>query len=182
MLLDVLATTARKDDGATKGSAWWERPDTIQEVAQESRDSKLSDRYGACGAARAYLGVSTDEEDAARAGAAVESFAAENGLNIVGTYVEGEAGAKVERPELFRLIADSRPRDVLLIEQADRLSRLTAADWQKLRSGLDTKPLRIIALDLPASSYALGAVDRIMCHMFNDMMLDVLAAIARKNH
>jgi hypothetical protein len=38
----------------------------------------------------------------------------------------------VARPELFRLIADSRPDDVLLIEQVDRLSRLTATDWQSL--------------------------------------------------
>ncbi len=80
--------------------------------------------------ARSYLRASTDEQDATRARAAVESFAAEHGLNIVGKYVENESGAKLARPELFRLIADSRPDDVLLIEQVDRLSRLTAADWQ----------------------------------------------------
>jgi len=81
--------------------------------------------------ARSYLRASTDEQDATRARAAVESFAAERGLNIVGKYVENESGAKLARPELFRPIADSRPDDVLLIEQVDRLSRLTAADWQK---------------------------------------------------
>lgn len=41
------------------------------------------------------------------------------GLPIVGTYVENESGAKLARPELFRLIADSKPGDVLLIEQVD---------------------------------------------------------------
>jgi DNA invertase Pin-like site-specific DNA recombinase len=32
-------------------------------------------------------------------------------------------------PELFRLLADARPGDMLLVEQVDRLSRLTASDW-----------------------------------------------------
>ena len=57
-------------------------------------------------------------------GSRMVSFAAKHGLNIVGKYVENESGAKLARPELFRLIADSRPDDVLLIEQVDRLSRL----------------------------------------------------------
>ena len=78
--------------------------------------------------ARSYLRASTNEQDASRARAAVEAFAAEHGLHIVGTYTENESGAKLARPELFRLIADSRPGDVLLIEQVDRLSRLNDTD------------------------------------------------------
>lgn len=84
--------------------------------------------------ARAYLRASTSEQDASRAREQVEAFAAERGLPIVGTYVENESGAKLARPELFRLIADLRPGDVLLVEQVDRLSRLTDADWRKLRA------------------------------------------------
>jgi len=75
--------------------------------------------------ARAYLRASTVEQDASRAREQIEAFAAERGLPIVGTYVENESGAKLARPELFRLLADSKPGDVLLIEQVDRLSRLT---------------------------------------------------------
>ena len=52
-------------------------------------------------------------------------------------YVENESGAKLDRPELFRLLRDSRPGDILLIEQVDRLSRLTTDDWQKLRALID---------------------------------------------
>jgi DNA invertase Pin-like site-specific DNA recombinase len=47
--------------------------------------------------------------------------------------------------------ADSRPSDVLLVEQVDRLSRLTTSDWQKLRAELDAKRVRVVALDLPKS-------------------------------
>ena len=42
-------------------------------------------------------------------------------------------GAKLQRPELFRLLGDSKPGDILLVEAIDRLSRLTTADWLKLQ-------------------------------------------------
>src|SRR5271166_3278798 len=135
--------------------------------------------------ARSYLRASTDEQDATRARAAIEAFAAEHGLNIVGTYVENESGAKLARPELFRLIADSRPGDVLLIEQVDRLSRLTSADWQKLRAELDAKQVRVVALDLPTSWMLAAPGDEFTARMFaaiNAMLLDMLAAVARKDY
>ena len=99
--------------------------------------------------ARSYLRASTDEQDASRARSEIEIFAAERGLVIAGTYVENESGAKLARPELFRLIADSRAGDVLLVEQVDRLTRLTDADWRKLRSELEEKQIRIVSVDLP---------------------------------
>src|ERR1700689_3013303 len=101
--------------------------------------------------ARAYLRASTVAQDASRARQDVEKFAAERGLPLVGTYVKNESGAKLQRPELFRLLADSKPGDVLLTEQVDRLSRLTDADWRKLRSELEAKQVRVVALDLPTS-------------------------------
>src|SRR5580693_2694171 len=96
--------------------------------------------------ARSYLRASTNEQDATRARSHVEKFAADHGLTIAGSYVENESGAKLARPELFRLIADSRPGDVLLIEQVDRLSRLTDSDWRKLRAELEARKIRVVAL------------------------------------
>ncbi len=135
--------------------------------------------------ARSYLRASTDEQDATRAKEQVEAFAAEHGLMIVGTYTEHESGAKLARPELFRLIADSKPGDVLLIEQVDRLSRLTEGDWRKLRAELDAKQIRVVALDLPTSWMLANEGDDFTRRMFgavNAMMLDVLAAVARKDY
>lgn len=135
--------------------------------------------------ARSYLRASTDEQDASRARAQIEAFAAERGLTVAGTYVENESGAKLARPELFRLIADSRPGDVLLIEQVDRLSRLTDGDWRKLRAALDAKQVRVVALDLPTSWMLANTGDDFTTRMFaavNAMMLDVLAAVARKDY
>lgn len=135
--------------------------------------------------ARCYLRASTDEQDATRARGQVEAFAAEHDLTIAGTYVENESGAKLARPELFRLLADSRPGDVLLIEQVDRLSRLTSSDWQKLRADLDARHIRVVALDLPTSWMLAAPADDFTTRMFaavNAMMLDVLAAVARKDY
>jgi DNA invertase Pin-like site-specific DNA recombinase len=47
---------------------------------------------------------------------------------IVSWYVKNEIGAKLARPELFKLLADAHEGDILLVKQVDRLSRLTAAD------------------------------------------------------
>ncbi len=134
---------------------------------------------------RAYLRASTDQQDATRARAALDAFAAERGLRIAGRYVENESGAKLARPELFRLLADSEPGDVLLIEQVDRLARLTAADWQQLRAEIDARQVRIVALDLPTSWSLATADDEFTGRMLaavNGMLLDMLAAIARKDY
>ncbi|WP_182085954.1 recombinase family protein [Aureimonas sp. ME7] len=135
--------------------------------------------------ARLYLRASTDEQDAERARADLEAFAEDHGLRVAGTYVENDSCAKLARPELFRLLRDSRPGDVLVIEQVDRLSRLTAQDWQKLRAELDTRQVRVVALDLPTSWMLTAPSDEFTGRMFqaiNGMMLDVLAAVARKDY
>jgi DNA invertase Pin-like site-specific DNA recombinase len=135
---------------------------------------------------RAYLRASTDDQDANRARDQLKAFAAERGLKIAAFYVENESGAKLARPELFRLLADSEPGDILLIEQVDRLSRLTTGDWQKLRAEMAARRVRVVALDLPTSwQMAASNGDDFTSRMFeaiNNMMLDMLAAVARKDY
>lgn len=135
---------------------------------------------------RAYLRASTDKQDANRARSDLEAFARDRKLAIAAWYVENESGATLRRPELFRLLDDSTPGDVLLIEQVDRLSRLNAADWDSLKTQLQQKQVRVVALDLPTSWQLLDAGrDELMQRMLsalNGMMLDMLAAIARKDY
>jgi DNA invertase Pin-like site-specific DNA recombinase len=134
---------------------------------------------------RIYLRASTSSQDAERAREQVEAFAAEHGLTIAAAYTENESGASLARPELFRLISDSKPGDILLIEQVDRLSRLSASDWLKLRAELDAKQIRVVALDLPTSWQLADTKDEFTSRMFgaiNGMLLDMLAAISRKDY
>lgn len=135
--------------------------------------------------ARAYLRASTSEQDATRAADTLEAFAAEHGLTIAARYAENESGTKLARPELFRLLADSKPGDVLLVEQVDRLSRLTEGDWKRLRAEIEARQVRIVALDLPTSWQLAAPADEFTGRMLgalNGMLLDMLAAIARKDY
>ena len=135
---------------------------------------------------RAYLRASTDEQDATRAKDQLKAFAAERGLEIVASYIENESGAKLARPELFRLLSDAHQGDILLVEQVDRLSRLTATDWEQLKHALAAKHIRVVALDLPTSwTMAAKVADQFTSRMFeaiNGMLLDMLAAVARKDY
>lgn len=134
---------------------------------------------------RAYLRASTVEQDASRAKADLQAFAKERDLKIAAFYVENESGASLQRPELFRLLAECHEGDVLLIEQVDRLSRLNAADWSKLKTELQVRKVRVVALDLPTSWMMATSTDEMTSRMMdalNGMMLDMLAAIARKDY
>ncbi|MGV2049986.1 recombinase family protein [Agrobacterium sp. 22-209-1] len=135
---------------------------------------------------RAYLRASTQEQDASRARADLQSFADERGLKIAAYYIENESGASLKRPELFRLLSDCQPGDTILVEQVDRLSRLNAADWERLKDQIRSRRVRVVALDLPTSwSLATAGTDDIQSRMLdaiNGMMLDMLAAIARKDY
>lgn len=135
---------------------------------------------------RAYLRASTKDQDADRARGDLERFAAERGLKIAARYTENESGAKLDRPELFRLLADSDAGDVLLVEQVDRLSRLNSEDWSRLKAEITAKRVRVVALDLPTSHQLIQTGgDEFTARMLdaiNGMMLDMLAAIARKDY
>jgi len=135
---------------------------------------------------RAYLRASTDEQNASRARDQLRAFVAERGLKIAACYTENESGAKLARPELFRLLDDAEPGDILLVEQVDRLSRLTAPDWERLKAELTSRHVRVVALDLPTSwMMATKSPDEFTGRMFeaiNGMLLDVLAAVARKDY
>lgn len=135
---------------------------------------------------RAYLRASTKEQDANRARADLEAFAKDRGLSVASWYVENESGTRLDRPELFRLLADAHAGDVILCEQVDRLSRLKGDDWQTLRAQIAAKRLRVVALDLPTSwQLTAGNGDEFtqrMADAINGMLLDMLAAIARKDY
>ncbi len=135
---------------------------------------------------RAYLRASTDDQDAGRARSDLETFAADRGLRVAAWYTENESGAKLDRPELFRLIEDASPGDVLLVEQVDRLSRLSTDDWEALKLKLNHKKIRVVALDLPTSWMGAEArhddATQAMLDAVNRMLLDMLAVVARKDY
>ncbi|GAB2782021.1 recombinase family protein [Halomonas shantousis] len=136
---------------------------------------------------RGYLRASTDDQDANRARESLAQFAADKGTEVVAWYAESVSGTKAERSELMRLLSDAKPGDVLLVEGVDRLTRLTHCDWDALKRAITDAGVRIVSLDLPTSHAAIKPSDNDqftarMLDAVNGMLLDMLAAIARKDY
>ncbi len=66
--------------------------------------------------ARIYERVSTSEQDLKRQ-ADIEKTAIASGFYIAGIYREKASGARADRPELLRMIADLQPGDVVIAEK-----------------------------------------------------------------
>ena len=136
---------------------------------------------------RAYLRASTKEQDAERAKSELIAFAGEHGHKIAAFYTENESGATLERSQLMKLIDDAYDGDVILVEQIDRLARLNQADWDTLKQMLAKKKLAVVSKELPTSYMAFQADSNTkfmtsILQAINSMMLDMLAAIARKDY
>lgn len=134
-----------------------------------------------------YLRASTSEQDANRAKTSLIEFLEAKGHRAAGWYIENASGASLKRPELMRLLDDAEEGDAILVEQIDRLSRLDDNSWHHLKEMLAKKKLKVISLDLPTSHMALvpTASDDFTAAVLkaiNGMMMDMLAAVARKDY
>ncbi len=134
-----------------------------------------------------YLRASTNDQNAKRAQNTLLQFAQQKGHRVAGWYIENESGASLQRPELLRLLDDAAVGDAILIEQIDRLSRLDESSWFTLKEMLLQKELKVISLDLPTSHLAFSSqitdeFTNSMMKAINGMMMDMLAAIARKDY
>lgn len=136
---------------------------------------------------RAYLRASTSEQDATRAKNTLKDFADKFEHKIAAFYIENVSGNLLNRPELIRLLDESSPGDILLVESIDRLSRLKEKDWGTLVKLIDEKEIRIVSLDLPTSQIVFNKFpsDDFMNSILkavNKMLLDILAAGAYKEY
>ena len=134
--------------------------------------------------ARLYLRASTNDQDAERAKQSLLDFAQDKSLEVADVYAENISGTKLERPELSRLLATASAGEVLLVESVDRLSRLTMAEWDCLKSTIKSKGLRLVVADMPTTHEMLTLKDdgdigtRIM-RVINEMLVDLMATMAR---
>ena len=74
---------------------------------------------------------------------------------------------------------------VCVLDPGTGYCQLGAEDWLRLRTELQSRQLRVVALDLPTSWTMVKSDDAFTARMFealNAMMLDMLAAIARKDY
>ncbi|MEX0430003.1 recombinase family protein [Spiribacter insolitus] len=137
---------------------------------------------------RAYLRASTTSQDADRARTSIEEFVASKGHRVAAWYSENASGRTSDRTELRRLLDDSHPGDVLLVEGIDRLTRLPSDSWRTLRQEIEGRGVRVVSLDLPSTHVALSPDDqrdelsaRIL-EATNGMLLEVIAAQAAADY
>lgn len=136
-----------------------------------------------------YLRASTKEQNAERAKEQLSEFAESHGIKVSAWFIENESGATLKRPQLLRLIDIAEAGDILLVEQIDRISRLNEEDWETLKDIINEKAIKIVSPDLATSHQFLmksnNPHDEFTERMFaaiNNMMLDMLAAVARKDY
>ena len=130
---------------------------------------------------RIYVRASTKEQDAERALDSLRAFANNLGHNTT-EYIENHTGTKLERPQLNKLLDESKDGDILLVESVDRLSRLTQDDFSTLKQRIKDKGLRLIVQDLPTTHALINVTDDItgaVLNVVNNMLIDLLATMAR---
>lgn len=131
---------------------------------------------------RIYLRASTKDQDAERALADLERLSHSLKLGEPVIYIENYSGAKLERPELNKLLSEATYGDTLLVESVDRLSRLTSRDFQELKRRIQEKGLRLVVADLPTTHQLIQSSNSItssILDLINNMLIDLLATMAR---
>lgn len=134
--------------------------------------------------ARLYLRVSTDEQDLARQ-AGIEHSARQAGYYIAGVYREKASGARADRPELLRMIADLQPGEVVVAEKIDRISRLPLPEAERLVASIRAKGARLAVpgvVDFTDFAKATDAVTRIVLESVQELLLKVALQMARDDY
>ena len=133
--------------------------------------------------ARLYLRVSSDEQDLTRQ-VDIEHSTRAAGYYIAGIYRE-KAGARADRPELLRMIADLQPGEVVVAEKVDRISRLPLAEAEQLVASIRAKGARLAVpglVDLSDVADEADGVARIVLVSVQELLLKLALQMARDDY
>lgn len=134
--------------------------------------------------ARVYLRVSTDEQDLQRQEAIVAEARAA-GYYVAGVYREKASGARPDRPELLRMVADLQPGEVVIAEKIDRISRLPLEEAEQLVEAIRARGARLAVpgiVDLSELAATAKGVPRVVIDAVQDMLLRVALQMARDDY
>lgn len=134
--------------------------------------------------ARIYQRVSTDEQDLTRQ-ASIEADAKAAGYYVAAVYREKASGARADRPELLRMIADLQPGEVVIAERIDRISRLPLPEAEKLIAAIKAKGARLAVpgvVDLSELAKAADGTAKIVLEAVQDMLLKLALEMAHDDY
>jgi DNA invertase Pin-like site-specific DNA recombinase len=134
--------------------------------------------------ARIYLRVSTNAQDLERQEKIIK-VAKDNGYYVAGVYREKASGARADRPELLRLVADLQPGEVVVAEKIDRISRLPLPEAERLIKSIRDKGARLSVpdvVDLSDLSEGLDGIGKIVVESVQEMLLRLALQIAHDDY
>lgn len=134
--------------------------------------------------ARIYIRVSTDDQDLARQ-ASLRAATEAAGYYVAAVYGEKASGARADRPELLRLIADLQPGEVVIAENIDRLTRLPLDEAEALVERIRVAGARLSVpglVDLTDILATSDGVAKIVLQAMQDLLLKILLQQARDNY
>lgn len=134
--------------------------------------------------ARIYLRVSTVEQDLTRQ-ADIEQSTRTAGYYVAGVYREKASGARADRPDLLRMIADLQPGEVVIAEKIDRISRLPLAEAEQLVSRIRGTGAKLAVpglVDLSDIAVDADGVEKIVLESVQDMLLKLALQMARDEY
>lgn len=134
--------------------------------------------------ARIYIRVSTDEQDVRRQESIIEN-AKTAGYYVAAVYREKASGARADRPELLRMIADLQPGEVVIAEKMDRISRLPLPEAEQLIGTIRAKGAHLAVpgvIDLSELTKNADGVARIVLEAVQDMLLRLALQMARDDY
>lgn len=134
--------------------------------------------------ARLYLRVSTDQQDLTRQ-VHIEHSTRAAGYYIAGIYREKASGARADRPELLRMIADLQPGEVVVAEKIDRISRLPLTEAEQLVASIRAKGAQLAVpglVDLSDLADEVDGVAKIVLESMQELLLKLALQMARDDY
>jgi DNA invertase Pin-like site-specific DNA recombinase len=134
--------------------------------------------------ARVYLRVSTDAQDLERQEGIITAAKAA-GYYVAGIYREKASGARADRPELLRMVADLQSGEVVIAEKIDRISRLPLPEAERLVASIRAKGARLAVpgvVDLSDLAAEAQGVAKIVLESVQDMLLKLALQMARDDY
>lgn len=134
--------------------------------------------------ARIYIRVSTDEQDTTRQHQLIADAKAQ-GYYVAAVYEEKASGARADRPELQRMIADLQEGDVVIAEKIDRISRLPLEQAEALVASIKAKGARLAVaglVDLSEIAASMEGTAKIVMEAMQEMLLKLALQMAHDDY
>lgn len=175
----MLAGIAREAGGLTDAEA--ERFDQLRD--KTPGEPMRFDEAPVLKVARVYLRVSTDAQDLERQEGIIEGARAA-GYYVAGVYREKASGARPDRPELLRMVADLQPGEVVIAEKIDRISRLPLVEAERLVASIRKGAKLAVpgVVDLSELAAEAQGVAKVVLESVQDMLLKLALQMARDDY